>query len=73
MATDCGCGPDWQTPKSNGTCGTCGGWLPGEGPSTEFFASLLYGRPLVRSEVQGGALDGLPIFHEPPASPRKES
>lgn len=29
---DCGCSPEWRKPKSNGTCATCGGWLPGERP-----------------------------------------
>lgn len=29
---DCNCGFDWRLPKANGTCGTCGGWLPGEAP-----------------------------------------
>jgi hypothetical protein len=31
-AADCGCGPDFQRPKPNGTCATCGGWVPGERP-----------------------------------------
>lgn len=31
-APDCGCGPAWRKPKPNGTCATCGGWLPGERP-----------------------------------------
>lgn len=30
---DCGCSPAWRKPKTNGTCGTCGGWLPGERPA----------------------------------------
>lgn len=30
--SDCGCGPAFQQPKPNGTCATCGGWLPGERP-----------------------------------------
>jgi hypothetical protein len=30
---DCGCGPGWRAPKVNGTCGACGGWLPGERPA----------------------------------------
>lgn len=29
---DCGCSPAWRKPKPNGTCATCGGWLPGERP-----------------------------------------
>lgn len=30
---DCGCSPEFRQPKPNGTCATCGGWLPGERPS----------------------------------------
>lgn len=44
--TLCGCGPQmpfgsgcmsqWRKPKPNGTCATCGGWLPGEKPRPYF-------------------------------------
>lgn len=34
LRSDCGCGPGFQRPKPNGTCATCGGWLPGERPSS---------------------------------------
>jgi hypothetical protein len=27
---DCACSTDQRTPKGNGTCAACGGWLPGE-------------------------------------------
>lgn len=37
---DCCCGPDWRKPKPNGTCATCGGWLPGERPTFGPYASL---------------------------------
>lgn len=30
--TECGCSPEFRQSKTNGTCGTCGGWLPGEKP-----------------------------------------
>lgn len=32
----CNCESVFRRPKANGTCGTCGGWLPGERP-TPFF------------------------------------
>lgn len=32
MPGDCGCGPGFRSVKANGTCSTCGGWLPGERP-----------------------------------------
>lgn len=35
MANECGCGPDFRKPKDNGTCASCGGWLPGKGPGKD--------------------------------------
>jgi hypothetical protein len=46
FASDCGCEPAWQKPKANGTCATCGGWLPGERP-----------KPLPWSESPYGAVE----------------
>lgn len=31
--TTCGCSLEWRKAKGNGTCATCGGWLPGEKPA----------------------------------------
>lgn len=32
--SDCGCSPEFRKPKPNGTCATCGGWLPGQREDT---------------------------------------
>lgn len=29
-SSQCRCSPEFRHPKGNGTCATCGGWLPGE-------------------------------------------
>lgn len=34
MAGDCGCSRVWRVELTNGTCGNCGGWLPGERPTS---------------------------------------
>lgn len=41
MSGDCGCGPGWRAPKVNGTCGACGGWLPGERPRPSWLETLI--------------------------------
>lgn len=32
--SDCGCSLEFCKPKDNGTCATCGGWLPGRRDDT---------------------------------------
>lgn len=46
----CNCGPGWRRPKPNGTCATCGGWLPGERPPslTELWGDIKRGAEQIK-------------------------
>jgi hypothetical protein len=46
--SSCGCGPDFRRPKPNGTCASCGGWLPGEKPPS--LTAMWRGEKPVRPE-----------------------
>lgn len=51
MSDSCACGPDWRKPKSNGTCATCGGWLPGERPPS--LTAMWAGTTGAKAAVEG--------------------
>lgn len=42
----CGCSLEWRDARPNGTCATCGGWLPGESsaPLTALWSDVKRGQ-----------------------------
>lgn len=50
MSQDCGCSVQFRTPKPNGTCATCGGWLPGERATLPWLETLINAPDVVELE-----------------------